>query len=376
MSKNYYEVLGVKRNASENEIKEAYRKLARKYHPDVAKIDKKEAERKFKDVAEAYEVLSDTRKRQMYDMGGDPNMRQAPWRSHSRYSNVSDFFREEFDGFGGMRDFFHHRKKVNIPRPGSPIKIDLHLTLEEIAKGVEKEIIYSRLKECNMCGGNGLKEGKQKQTCSNCHGRGVIEEQQSNGIVVMIRTITCYKCDGEGTVVDHSDYCPKCQGKGKELEKKKVNIKVPLGIKPDEILCLSGEGHSGEYGGPYGDVLIDIKQVNHSVFQRMYNDILLEYPITVGQSILGEEVEIPTIYGDKISLTIPPGTEDGDVVDKDNYGFHRNNQPNKMRIIFRIIVPVTYDDNYKKIVQQMRDKEKIMNIQDIRLQNIDKYMKN
>jgi len=368
VTKDYYDVLEIKRDASPEDIKNTYRRLARKYHPDVAKGDKEEAERNFKSITEAYEVLNDNSKRQMYDRGFDPNERRPQRTSNSWTSNpwyVSD----------NIEDFFGHRRRVHRPQSGPPIKVDVYLTMEEVASGVKKDIKYYHFNRCDTCHGDGLKEGAKRETCSSCQGRGITEERQTTGIGIVITTVTCYRCQGQGSTIQSGDICLDCHGTGKKSTEKKVKIKIPQGIRPDEILCMSGQGNYGEYGGPIGDVYVNTIHTPHPVFNRMGDDVVLEYPITIGQAVLGDNVEIPTVYGKKLKITIPPGTEDGDVIDQSGYGFKRNGMSNKMRIIFRIIVPTKYDESYKVLVEQIREKEKCFDIQNLKLKAIGQYTK-
>lgn len=363
MTKNYYDVLEIKRDASQEDIKKTYRRLARQYHPDVAKGNKEEAERKFKSIAEAYEVLSDASKKQMYDRGVDPNSMRHRWTANPWH--VSN----------DVEDFFGHRRRVHRPRPGPPIRIDVQVTMEEVASGSEKEIKYYYFKKCDTCHGDGLKKGSKREECFSCQGRGITEEHQSTGIGIIITTVTCYKCQGQGSTIKSDDSCPDCHGSGKKTTEKKVKIKIPQGIRPDEVLCMSGQGNYGEHGGPNGDVYVNIIHQHHPVFNRMGDDVVLEYPITIGQAILGDDVEIPTVYNKKLKITIPPSTEDGDVTDQGGYGFKRNGMSNRMRIIFRIIVPTKYDESYKALVEQIREKEKGFDTQNLKLKAIDQYAK-
>ena len=307
--RDYYEVLGVEKGASEGELKKAYRKLAMKYHPDQNPGDK-EAEEKFKEINEAYEILSDADKRARYDQFGfagvDPNYG----------AGAGGGFGGGFDGFdlGSIfGDFFggggsSQGRRRNGPARGQNIGVELEVTFEEAAFGCEKEIAYSRVEPCAACEGSGCKAGSQPQTCSRCGGRGTIRTQQNFMGMTMQSENPCPTCGGSGKLI--KDPCDTCKGKGKVRRTKKMKVNVPAGIDHGQSFRLRGEGNCGSNGGPSGDVLVTVAVKEHPLFQRDGANVLCEMPITFTQAALGAEIEVPTLDG-RVRYTIPEGTQTG-----------------------------------------------------------------
>lgn len=307
--RDYYEVLGVEKGASEGELKKAYRKLAMKYHPDQNPGDK-EAEEKFKEINEAYEILSDADKRARYDQFGfagvDPNYG----------AGAGGGFGGGFDGFdlGSIfGDFFggggsSQGRRRNGPARGQNIGVELEITFEEAAFGCEKEIAYSRIEPCAACEGSGCKAGSQPQTCSRCGGRGTIRTQQNFMGMTMQSENPCPTCGGSGKLI--KDPCDTCKGKGKVRRTKKMKVNVPAGIDHGQSFRLRGEGNCGSNGGPSGDVLVTVAVKEHPLFQRDGANVLCEMPITFTQAALGAEIEVPTLDG-RVRYTIPEGTQTG-----------------------------------------------------------------
>ncbi|NPV26861.1 MAG: molecular chaperone DnaJ [Firmicutes bacterium] len=312
MSKrDYYEVLGVSRDANETEIKKAYRKLARQYHPDANPNDK-QAEEKFKEINEAYEVLSDPEKRARYDQMG-----------HAAFGNGA----EGFGGFGGFSGFgqdmggfgdifdmffgggFGSANRRTGPQQGADLRLDLELTFEEAAFGVEKDVEIPRLEKCPACGGSGAEPGTHPATCPACKGTGQIRTTQRAAFGMQFQSVrTCPKCHGEGKIIESP--CKECRGQGRVRRVRKIHIRVPAGVDTGSQLRMAGEGEPGLRGGPPGDLYVYIQVKSHPFFERDGDDILCEIPISFVQAALGGEIEVPTLEG-KAKLRIPEGTQTG-----------------------------------------------------------------
>lgn len=307
--RDYYEVLGVKKDASADEIKKAYRKLALKYHPD-RNPDNKEAEEKFKEAGEAYEVLSDEEKRARYDQYGhqgvDPNFNPGFGGFGGGFGGFGDFgdiFSDIFGG-GGSRS-----GSYNAPRRGENVAAQLELTFEEAAFGTEKEVAALRIESCSACSGTGSADGVI-ETCSNCKGTGQVRSVQNFMGMQMQSTSACPKCGGKGKTIKTP--CNTCKGKGKVRRTHRVKVKVPAGVDAGQTVRVRGEGCVGSNGGPSGDLLVEIYIRRHKIFQRDGANVLCELPISFTQAALGAELEIPTLDG-KVSYTIPEGTQTGTV---------------------------------------------------------------
>ena len=310
--RDYYEVLGINKDASVEEIKKAYRKSAMKYHPDRNPGDK-EAEEKFKECGEAYEVLSDETKRQRYDQYGfagvDPNFGaggSGPYGAggfggFGDFSDLGDIFG---DFFGGSRSRAQQR---NAPRRGENVMSRLELTFEEAAFGCEKEVATQRIENCAVCNGTGSSDGVV-ETCSQCKGSGQVRTVQNFMGMQMQSTTTCPTCSGRGKVIKNP--CTTCKGKGKVRKTNRVKVKIPAGVDAGQSVRVRGEGCVGSNGGVNGDLLVEIYIKRHPIFTREDNDVLCEVPITFTQAALGAEIEVPTIDG-KVKYEIPEGTQTG-----------------------------------------------------------------
>lgn len=312
--KDYYEILGVPRNATQEEIKKAYRKLVRQYHPDLNKNDP-EAEKKFKEINEAYEVLSDPEKRAKYDKYGhvDGDFRPPPGGGFDfdfgRFDFGFDPFEDIFERFFGGG--FKRRAEDLGPRRGADIEIPLEITLEEAFRGGEKEISVPRWKVCSACGGSGAASGTSPRVCPYCHGTGKVEERRSSIFGEFISIRTCSHCGGKGTIIDK--VCPTCNGSGRVREWRKIFVNIPRGVETGTRLRIPGEGELGERGGPPGDLFLIINVKNHPLFERRGRDLYYKLKLSFPELALGTAVEVPTIDGDSVELKIPPGTQVGDV---------------------------------------------------------------
>ena len=309
--RDYYEVLGVEKGASADEIKKAYRKSAMKYHPDRNPGDKT-AEEKFKELGEAYEVLSDEDKRARYDQFGfagvDPNYGGGAggygaggFGGFGDFGDLGDIFGSFFGGGGGGR------RSQNAPRRGEDIALRLDLTFEEAAFGCEKEVSAQRIENCSSCNGSGSADGAI-ETCSQCRGTGQVRTVQNFMGMQMQSTATCPSCSGRGKIVKNP--CNTCRGKGKVRRTQKVRIKIPAGINQGQVVPIRGQGNVGSNGGPSGDLLVEIYLKRHPIFTRQGMDVFCEVPITFTQAALGAQIDVPTLDG-KTTYEIPEGTQTG-----------------------------------------------------------------
>ena len=312
--RDYYEVLGIQKGASEDEIKKAYKKLARKYHPDMNPGDK-EAEEKFKEVNEANEVLSDPTKKARYDQFGfagvDPNYGAgggAYGGAGFDFGDLGDIFGSFFGGgFGG---FGGQQQRRNGPQRGESIRMSVSVSFTEAAFGCEKDVTLDRTEQCEDCHGSGCASGTTPEICPECRGTGTVQVRRQTPMGVFASTAPCTKCGGTGRIIHQP--CSTCHGNGRVHKRRTVKVSIPAGIDNGQTISLRGQGHAGKNGGPSGDLLITVTVKPHDLFHRDGTSVFCEAPITFAQAVLGAELEIPTIDG-KVKYTIPEGTQTGTV---------------------------------------------------------------
>ena len=312
--RDLYEVLGLQKGASDDEIKKAYRKLAKKYHPDLNPGDK-EAEQKMKEVNGAYEVLSDADKKARYDQYGfagiDPNYAGGGAGGFGGFQDfdLGDIFGSMFGGgFGG--GFGGQQTRQNGPRKGENLRVNLQLTFEEAIFGCEKSVSITRNEACKDCGGSGAKKGTTPETCPVCRGMGQVKSTQRTPIGVFSTNAPCQNCHGTGKII--KEPCPTCKGEGKTRKTRTIQVKIPAGIDDGQTISLRGEGNGGFNGGPAGDLYVTVYVKEHKMFKRDGQDIILEMPISFAQAALGATLTVPTVDG-KVQYDLPEGTQTGTV---------------------------------------------------------------
>ncbi|MFW5972094.1 MAG: molecular chaperone DnaJ [Bacillota bacterium] len=347
--RDYYEVLGVSRDADEDEIKKAYRKKARKLHPDVNKDDPN-AEENFKELSEAYEILSDSNKRARYDQYGHSGINDQDF-------NFDDFAQGGFGGFEDIFDMFFgggRGGRRRGPRRGNDLQYRLRISFETAAFGGAEEINIPRTETCNTCNGSGAKPGTDTKTCPKCHGNGQIRTTQQTPFGHFAQTSVCDRCGGDGRIVEEP--CPTCNGQGQVRKRRKITVNIPAGVENGSRLRMAGEGEAGEQGAPSGDLYIIIEVSSHKIFKRQGDDIHCEVPINFVQATLGDEIEVPTLEG-KVKFNIPEGTQPGTSFRLKNKGIAHLNGYGRgdEYITVKIMIPKTLNDKQKELLMQFAD---------------------
>lgn len=348
MSKrDYYEVLGVPRDADENTIKSAYRKLARQYHPDVNKSEG--AEERFKEINEAYEVLSDANKRAAYDRFGHAGAQGGfgpGGAGFGGFGGFSDIFEEFFGGFAGPRG------APRGPTRGNDLRYDLEITFEEAVFGVEKEIEVPRMETCPVCQGTGAEPGTKPIRCPQCNGTGEVRRAQQTILGQFVSVTTCPRCNGEGEIV--TTPCSNCHGQKRVRVTRKLVVNIPAGVDDGMRIRLAGEGEPGERGGPPGSLFVLLTVKPHPLFQRQENDIVLELPVNIVQATLGAELNVPTLDG-PMKLNIPAGTQHGAVFRLRGKGVPilRSNRRGDQLVVVRVVVPDRLNDKQRKLLKEL-----------------------
>lgn len=349
---DYYEILGVEKNASKDEIKSAFRKMARKWHPDINKAP--EAEAKFKELGKAYETLMDDDKRATYDRFGEDGLNNAGYNTQGPFANgfgdleevFNSFFGGGFGGFGGSR-----RQDPNAPQRGDDLRLDIELNFEEAVFGVNKEIKIDHLETCPTCKGSGAKEGSKPKTCPNCGGSGNVQHTTRTVLGQFTQIVTCPMCHGKGTII--SDPCPDCKGEGRKEIEKKIEVKIPAGVDNGSKMRLSHEGDAGKNGGVAGDLYIVIHVKPSNYYQRDGINVFTKLEITPAQAVLGDTIVIKTLDGDR-EVSIPAGIQNGEVVKIRNAGVPNISKPSirgEHVVVISIKTP-THISNEEKLLYQ------------------------
>ena len=359
--RDYYEVIGVDRSASADQIKSAYRKLALKYHPD-RNPDNEAAEESFKEAAEAYEILSDNDKRSRYDRLGHQGVSNDfgsggfQWNNFTHASDFEDILGNVFGGGGIFGDLFGggSARRRSGPQRGADLQVKLPLTLEEIAQGIKKTIRLKRLEACGTCRGTGAEGGNASRTCPTCRGAGEVRQVSQSFFGSVVNVTACSTCQGEGSVIERP--CKACQGEGREQKTVTVNVDIPAGASNGNYMTLRGQGNLGPRGGPSGDVIVLIEEQEHKHFDRVDDDVVYELPISFGQAALGSSVEVPTLSG-KVSLKIPEGTQSGKAFRLKGEGIpHLNGYGNGDQLVkIHVWTPTNLDAREKQIFRDLAE---------------------
>lgn len=359
--RDYYEVLGVDKSADEASIKKAYRKLAMQFHPDK-NPDNKEAEEKFKEASEAYDILSDKEKRPLYDQYGHAGIENQfgaggfSWENFTNRNDLNDIFGDSFSSifetlFGGAGHSGRGSSKAS--NRGEDLQIELSLSLKEIATGTEKKIKIGTKEPCDKCNGSGSADG-QVETCTQCRGSGQVRQVRQSLFGQMQTVSECPSCRGEGKIIKNK--CSKCYGEGRMGGVKEINVKIPAGVEENQYIRLRGQGNVGARGGGRGDILVLIHEKQDDLFERQGNDIMMEYPISVSQAALGDEVLVPTLTG-QVKMKIPAGTQSGRIFRLKGQGIQSLNTYSKGDELVKIVViiPTKLTREEQEIYEKLRE---------------------
>lgn len=352
--RDYYEVLGLQKGASDNDIKKAFRKMAMKYHPDKNPGDKV-AEEKFKEINEAYAVLSDPEKKEKYDRFGhagvDPNSGAGGFGGFGGFEDIFDMFGGAFGGFGGGS----RGRRNNGPRKGSDLQKAVTITFEEAAFGTKKEIRLNKYVKCKTCGGSGAAPGTSKKSCPKCGGTGEIRTAQRTPLGTFQSVSPCPDCNGTGEI--NETPCPDCGGSGKTRDNVTISVNIPAGVDNDSVIPIKGQGEPGVNGGPDGDLYIVINVEPHKIFERRGQDLWLEIPITFDQAALGDDIIVPTLEG-KVSYKVPSGTQPDTIFRLKGKGIKsvRGNRKGDLYVKVNLEVPTKLNSKQKKAISAMAEK--------------------
>jgi len=354
MAKDYYELLGVPRTANKSDIKQAFRKLAREYHPDVSKHA--DAEAKFKEINEAYEVLSDDDKRSRYDRFGHAGVQgnggASGFGGFGGFAGFDEIFEEFFNNVGGARSAGGRRG----PRPGVDRKVEVTVTFEESIFGVEKDIELERLDTCEICEGNGAEPGTSTVRCPQCNGTGEVRQVQQTFLGSMVRVATCPRCNGRGETIQTP--CHNCRGDGRVRKRTTLNVQIPPGVREGLQIQVRGEGDSGESGAPKGNLYVIVHVQDHAFFKRRNNDVILDININVAQAALGDKINVPTVDG-PAELSVPSGTQTGKVFRLRGKGIPRlrsdgsNSGRGDQLVYIQVEVPTNLTEEQRRLFEQL-----------------------
>ncbi|MHC1710176.1 MAG: molecular chaperone DnaJ [Methanomassiliicoccales archaeon] len=354
--RDYYEVLGVERQAGEEEIKKAYRQLARQYHPDVTKEDPKVAEERFKEISEAYEVLMDKPKRELYDKYGHAGVNSQfqgggfNWNDFTHQGDVRDIFGDAGFGNGNIFDMFFGGGRSRGPHQGQSLRYDLDITLEEAAEGMKKELTLPLTVKCDACGGTGSKSRKE-EVCQQCGGKGQVQRVERRGYSQFISVGACPKCKGSGK--DIKDPCPECDG-GWTRKRQKISLDIPKGVDTGMRLRVAGAGEPSPDGGPPGDLFVVINVKDHKLFQREGSDLYATQEINFQEAALGATLEVPTLEGKMAEVNIPAGTQPGEIQRLKGLGMPRMEGYGKgdLYIRLKLVVPKKLTAEQKELLRK------------------------
>jgi len=344
--RDYYEILGLSKDASKEEIKKAYRKLARKYHPDVNK--EADAQDKFKEAKEAYETLSSDQKRQQYDQFGHAGPQSQGFGGGGEdFGGFSDIFDMFFGGGGGRRD-------PNAPRQGNDLQYTMVLKFEEAIFGKETDITIPKEETCETCAGSGAKPGTKPETCQHCQGSGQLNVEQNTPFGRVVNKRVCHHCNGTGKQI--KEKCETCHGRGKVKKQKKIHINIPAGIDNGQQIRVPGKGEPGANGGPAGDLYVVVQVKPHEFYQREGDHIFCDMPITYSQAALGDEIEVPTVHG-KVKLKVPAGTQTGKTFRLKGKGAPnvRGYGHGDQHVKIRVITPTNLSDRQKDLLREFNE---------------------
>ena len=354
--RDYYEVLGVERQAGEDDIKKAYRQLARQYHPDVTKEDPKVAEERFKEISEAYEVLMDKQKRELYDKYGHAGVNSQfqgggfNWNDFTHQGDIRDIFGDMGFGSGNIFDMFFGGGRSRGPHQGQSLRYDLDISLEEAAEGIKKELTLPLTVKCDACGGTGSKSRKE-EVCQQCQGKGQVQRVERRGYSQFISVGACPKCGGTGK--DIKDPCPECDG-GWTRKRQKISLDIPKGVDTGMRLRVAGAGEPSPDGGPPGDLFVVVNVREHKVFQRDGADLYATQELSFPEAALGATIEVPTLDGKKVEMTVQAGTQPGEVQRLKGLGMPRMEGYGKgdLYIRLKLVVPKKLTAEQKELLRK------------------------
>jgi molecular chaperone DnaJ len=358
--RDYYEILDVTKDAGPEDIKKAYRQMAMKYHPD-RNPGNKEAEEKFKEAAEAYEILTDLEKRSLYDRFGHDGLRGGGTGGFGGGFDfdLSDALRTFMEGFGGFGDFFGNARSRSGPEKGNDLQIHVQITIHEAAAGVEKKIKIKRMIPCEECGGSGAKSSNSVKTCPVCRGSGQVRQVSRSFLGQFVNIAPCRQCGGEGKIIQ--DPCSVCGGQGRKRMESAINVKIPAGVASGNYLTLRGEGDAGPKGGHRGDLYVVIEEKEDTLFERHGDDILLQLAISIPQAVLGDEVEVPTLAG-KARLFIDPGTQSGKILRMKGKGIpHLHGSGSGDQLVrIQVWIPNKISKGSRELFEQLKDHREVV----------------